>query len=68
MNRSLAARAPAVPDDDPGDAPTREGLSVIDTSGILKGNADIECEWSPPKPDNAFTLPIYPAPSDLPER
>ena len=50
------------------DAPSREGLSVMDGTGILKGNADIGCEWSPPKPDNAFTLPIYPAPSDLPQR
>lgn len=66
MNRSLATFAPEAIDDD--DAPSREGLSVVDGTGILKGNADIECEWSPPKPDYAFTLPIYPTPSDLPQR
>lgn len=68
MNRALAAQGPTPTDDDIEAMPTREGLSVIDTTGILTGNADIECEWSPPKPDNAFTLPIYPAPSDLPKR
>ena len=68
MNHSLAACVSEEIDDDADDTPSREGLSVVDATGILKGNADIECEWSPLKPDNAFTLPIYPAPSDLPKR
>lgn len=68
MNRSLATCVPVAIDDDNDGAPSREGLSVVDGTGILKGNADIECEWSPPKRDNAFTLPIYPTPSDLPQR
>lgn len=68
MNRSRAAGVPAAADDATNDAPSREGLGLVDATRILKGNADIECEWSPPKPDHAFTLPIYPAPSDLPHK
>lgn len=68
MSRNFAARLSEMEHDVPDDAPNGEGLSVVDTTGILKGSADIECEWSPPKPDGAFTLPIYPAPSDLPHK
>lgn len=48
---------PTPPDDD---------YQVVDCTGVILGNADIVCERATPAPDHAFTLPIYPAPSDLP--
>lgn len=54
-----------MPHDEQTDAPTADGLDVTHADGVVKGNADIVCERGTPQPDGAFTLPIYPKPSDF---
>ena len=34
-----------------------EGLTVIDTTDVLRGNADLVCERETPRPDPAKHLP-----------
>jgi hypothetical protein len=52
---------------DPNSTPAADGLEVVNTTGVLTGNADIVCERGEPQPDTvACTLPMYPQPGDLP--
>lgn len=52
--------------------PGPKGMDVVDSTGVLTGNADLECAeqgWSnmPPTADgHAAPLPIYPTPEDMP--
>lgn len=52
--------------------PTTAGLEVTEYRGldlVLTGNADLVCERGTPTPDTrTCTLPIYPLPSQLPQR
>jgi hypothetical protein len=41
------------------------GTDTIDCTGVILGNDDIVCERGEAQPDGAFTLPIYPKPSDF---
>jgi hypothetical protein len=41
------------------------GTDTIDCTGVILGNDDIVCDRGEAKPDGAFTLAIYPKPSDF---
>lgn len=48
--------------------PDPDNLTVIDCTGILLGNTDIVCEWTPTEISPGMApLPIYPQWEDLPE-
>lgn len=34
-----------------------DGLSVVDSTGVLTGNVDVECAWAPPTSTERAPLP-----------